>query len=473
MKTFSRVLIFAAAGAMLAACAKDDGITTASFESIKASVPVPVTFGTYMGETAETRAGFVGEMTTAQLQATSENKGGFGVFGYYSNGTTTTDGTYYAATLTPNFMWNQGIFFNTTDNAWEYSPIKYWPNETKSDGTNGASSDHADKLSFFAYAPYVTPETKSSGEFSAAQTTGITKISGNEDAGDPKVSYSVDFTGLNSVDLLWGVASSDYTTSSVNSTYPNTITVGYPFIDLVKQQTNGKISFDFKHALSRLALTVQAANDREAAGGTELYSSTEGDAHKSKILIESVEITGNFPTNGKLNLHNTIAGIPNWVDVLPTTSTSKTIVIDGQTNNNLRKDLIYNSSNTAAASVAGVTTATPKHIIAASSEDTPTDKYLMFIPSDDITSVTVKITYHVITDDANLSEGKSDITNVISKTISPAGTATKLFEAGKAYKFNLVLGVTSVKVEATVSTWGTETETTVNLPINVAATPAP
>ena len=186
MKTFSRVLTIAAAGAMLAACAKDDGITTASFESIKASVPVPVTFGTYMGETAETRAMIA---TDTDLQTA-----GFGVFATYSNG-----GDYSSSTG-PNFMYNQSVTYSS---GWTYTPVKYWPNETTQDSqTSPATSTSTDKLSFFAYAPYKAA-TPSTGALTTSQTSGITALTDNEDQTAPKVSYPVG-TSLNEDDLLLG-----------------------------------------------------------------------------------------------------------------------------------------------------------------------------------------------------------------------------------------------------------------------------
>ena len=431
MKTFSRVLIFAAAGAMLAACAKDDGITTASFESIKASVPVPVTFGTYMGETAETRAGYVGVMNDTQLKETLANKGGFGVFGYYTNG-----GDYNSSSW-PNFMWNQGVFFNTT--KWEYSPIKYWPNETTTD-SNGATSTHTDKLTFFAYAPYVSPtSTTTSGEFTTDETYGITKLSGNTITGDPKVSYKVDFTGLNSVDLLWAVngsAPADATSVVTGTTW--NISSGMPYIDLVKPKLSASgstpVNFTFKHALYRMALTVQATRDATAAvtsGGTEFWDTTDGAANKTKIVIDYVKITGLFPTAGVLNLNNTTAGAstPLWAgtgtsDAFLYSGTGNSEITINATNNNLTESLrVTATSGTPAAASSQpdgvkVNSATNLMNTQQTGEASATDKYLMFIPDSGNKAFSVEIKYYVITDDANLNGGKSVIENVITKNVT-------------------------------------------------------
>ncbi len=464
-----KILLFAAVATILAACTKDDGSSVLTYDEVKSWEPVQISFDSFMGERAVTRGGYEGEMTTTTLQAATNetnNGGGFGVFAYYTNGNGTTDGFYVPTTSTPNFMWNQLVSYS--GGAWSYSPIKYWPNETKSDGDNGAISDHADKLSFFAYAPYVVPAGTSDNNhmkpFATPHTTGIISISDNEKAGDPKVEYAPDFTGLHSVDLLWGVSNGG-TGSTVNGTFTNVITSGNPFIDLVKQQTDGKIGFNFKHALSRLALTVQAANNQEAAGGNPLYDNTTA-ANKTKIVIESVSLSANFPTNGILNLNNTTTGVgvPYWETI--TEGAAQNITISAAAGN-LRKDLIYDGTKNAQDNPEGVITGDEKHLMAPSADDFGTNaKYFMFIPSSNLNEITVNIVYHVITDDENLVSGKIDVTNNITKVISVDSGG--LFVAGKAYTFKLVLGVTSVVFEAVVENWNaTGNDTTVNLPINV------
>ena len=94
--------------------------------------------------------------------------------------------------------------------------------------------------------------------------------------------------------------------------------------------------------------------------------------------------------------------------------------------------------------------------------------YFMFIPGTATTDkpLVVKITYYTTTDDENLADGYTRVENVITKKISAADGLK--FEAGKAYTLNLVLGMTSVKVSATVADWDDKTTSTqVDLPINV------
>jgi hypothetical protein len=90
-------------------------------------------------------------------------------------------------------------------------------------------------------------------------------------------------------------------------------------------------------------------------------------------------------------------------------------------------------------------------------------RYFMVIPSDVTptpTTVNVKITYHVVTKDAKLTDNVSDITNAITKT------ASIQLVNGKSYNLKLILGLTSVKLDATVEDWQLADETEIDLPKN-------
>ena len=76
---------------------------------------------------------------------------------------------------------------------------------------------------------------------------------------------------------------------------------------------------------------------------------------------------------------------------------------------------------------------------------------------------TVAITYTVRTEDANLAAGYSETTQTITKTVQ-FGSAVEL---NKQYTLNLILGLTSIKVEATVSEWTDGSATEISLPVNV------
>lgn len=303
--------------AFMASCSSSNDDLTGGAPSPKES-SVPLTFGSYLGRTATSRAGATGVQTTSTL-ATS----GFGLFAYYSDNT-----TYNSTPSTPNFMYNTHVTGTTsgTTTTWTYSPLRYWPNESGNDG-NGAASDGTDRLSFFAYAPYVTPADNATGDITGA-TEGITALTGNAAQGDPKVSYTVAADPAKSVDLLWGV-SNTATWDNVTGT-ALTLTVGKPYIDLIKPKLGQKVNFNFRHALTRLGLTVQGAFDQQNAGGTK-------DA-ATKITVAKVEITGDaFAAKGVLNLNNTTAGEPLW-DTAAADAGKLSLTLEGDNLNTKIKD---------------------------------------------------------------------------------------------------------------------------------------
>ena len=398
---------------------------------------VPLTFSSYLGRTATTRAGATGTITTDDAgNTTSLQTEGFGLFATYTNNAT------YTASTGPNFMYNTKV----SGADWTYSPLRYWPNETGTD-KNGATSDNVDHLTFFAYAPYVTPSDNATGAITGA-TEGITALTGNAATTDPKVTYVVAATPEKSVDLLWGVVPTGTTTWSNVSGTDVKLTEGLPYLNLIKPNTTQKVNFNFRHALAKLGLKVVGAFDA-VKGGTK-------DA-ATKITVASVTIEGKgFKKTAVLNLNNTTANEPLWEAV--DGADDITLTVSGDNLNSKIKD----SGKDEAQTVDGVTE-TAKDLL--NSDATSAQKAFMIIPSSaDNKSLKVTIDYYVNTTDASLSKGYSRVENKITKTIT--GFAP---EAGKNYTLLLSLGMTSVKVSATVSDWTTEdgSTTQVDLPINV------
>lgn len=440
-KTF--LAITALAAMLFAGCTSSDELTT--LESIKTAdnTPTPVQFGTYIGKT---RAGITGDMTTTVLQTTGNAYDGFGVFAYHTAGEGA-DASYNSSTSMPNFMYNERVYWDGTS-AWTYSPIKYWPNEAAANTgvdthtSNGATTTNGvDKVSFFAYAPYVAlSETALSG-------TGITAINGrttsggtaapadgNQKGGDPKISYSVGTIG-EGVDLCWGVVKSATTYKTV-LTADQTPTEGLPNLDLIKQEVSEKVEFLFKHALTKVKFTIQAAVNQAAAGGT-LDAAT-------KIFVNSISITGStqFPATGVLNLNNTTANTPKWES---TTGTAA---------------LANGTLNTAITSSGAGVLATSATAVFSNTND-----WYYLIPGAS-GSLTINCNYNVETTDAKLNGGKSTVVNNISKTVT-----SLTLVAGKAYTINIVLGMTSVDFNATVDDWVADGTNVVNLPLNYVTTP--
>ncbi len=404
---------------------------------------VPLTFSSYLGRTATSRAGATGTITTDGANSTTSlQTEGFGLFATY------TDNAEYTAATGPNFMYNTKV--STKD--WTYSPLRYWPNETSTTNADGkgATSEGVDRLSFFAYAPYVTPTKNTTGAINGA-TEGITALTGNAATTDPKVTYVVAATPEKSVDLLWGVVPAGTTKwSNVTGTVID-IAEGKPYLNLIKPNTTQKVNFNFRHALAKLGLKVVGAFDA-VTGGTK-------DA-ATKITVASVTIEGKgFKKTAVLNLNNTTANEPLWEDVTPAaTDNNINLTVSGDNLNSKIKDSGKDEAQTAD----GVTE-TAQDLL--NSDATSAQKAFMIIPSSATDkSLKVTIDYYVNTTDASLSKGYSRVENKITKTIT--GFAP---EAGKNYTLLLSLGMTSVKVSATVSDWTTEdgSSTQVDLPINV------
>ena len=398
---------------------------------------IPVTFSSYLGKTATSRAGAAGTITTDGANSTTSlQTEGFGLFATY------TDNAEYTAATGPNFMYNTKV--STKD--WTYSPLRYWPNETSTTNADGkgATSEGVDRLSFFAYAPYVEA-TATTGAVTE-NTVGITALTANNVTTDPKVTYVVADDPSKSVDLLWGVVPAGTTKWSNVTGTDIDIAEGKPYLNLIKPKTNQKVNLLFKHALAKLNLNVVGAFDA-VTGGTK-------DA-ATKITVASVTIEGTgFKKTAVLNLNNTTANEPLWEAVKDAGDITLT-VSDANLNSKIK-----DSGKDEAQTVDGVTE-TAKDLL--NSDATSAQKAFMIIPSSAADkSLKVTIDYYVNTTDASLSKGYSRVENKITKTIT--GFAP---EAGKNYTLLLSLGMTSVKVSATVADWTDGSSTQVDLPINV------
>ena len=328
------LFFFAAAALALTACTNDDdALQTGQVQNSNRAVA----FDTYTAGT--TRAGDpTGVMTTDKLKTAGK---GFGVFAMYQDNAT------YSSAQAPNFMFNEHVSWS---GGWTYSPLKYWPNETTQDSQSpAASSAHTDKLSFFAYAPYVnltTPgdlwTTSDAKAYVSDDATGITAITRETVAADPKVVWRFSNNLDNNVDLLWGVAPAGLSYQNVSGS-TTSVPVGTPLLNMVKPDKDLKMKFLFQHALSRIGLSVVSAIDQIAAGDDGNKYTTE----QARVLIEKVEIWGDFGIIGKLNLNNTTPNVAKWeaMDKSTSSEASPLFAFDcGTANGYIAPDLRYDAS---------------------------------------------------------------------------------------------------------------------------------
>lgn len=426
-----KILFFAATAFLFAACSSDEG----NAPKVDEVVPQAVAFDTYTAGTT-TRAGRTGVMTTATLQESLANGGGFGVFAYQKS-------AYYSvdAASAPDFMYNEPVKYASS--AWSYDILKYWPNNTTADmhsNSGHATTGTNSYLSFFAYAPYVT--AGASGE------PGITAISTAATTGAPTIGYQIATNPTQSVDLLWGVTPDDWQYTNVAGTIWNSDAAhnGKPLMDLLKPNVDTRVKFLFLHALARLGINVVAAVDQEAAGGTL-------DA-KTKIVLESVTITdvtsggANLPTTGTLNLNNVTAKVANWTAT--SVASGFTSTLNGAA---IENSLLYDTDAATSYAKEGVLASKEKPVIA-------NGQYYMLIPPTAATTLQVNIVYDVITLDTKLETDYAVVQNNITKNVNVT------FQNGKAYTLKLVLGLTSVKLDAEVENWDAAAATVVDLPQN-------
>lgn len=437
--------MFAMAAFAFASCSQDE-VVTQSPEVNKA-----IEFGTYVGRDAQTRAHSI---ETVEKLAEDD---GFGVFAYYTNGA-----NFNASTSTPNFMYNQQVTSSNQGTTWTYTPLKYWPNESEGDA--------ADKLTFFAYAPYSTGGDGTNFTF-------------NTNSGLPTLNFAVNATVKDQEDLLWAA----------------------PHVNLTKNAANADIDdavkFVFKHALARIGFDVQTLIDKvnsntDGTADNETTTTSEGGSSvtvpnngssldaSTTVVVKQVTLSGKFITSGTLawtegtgdNAGTYTAAITN--STLPTVNTTYTLKAEMPVGNGATLATNFNAADQTHLLGAKDSKLTiyGQSVNGTEAQLNCDESYIMIIPknfedkegdeNDDI--LTIEVTYDVVTADGNLDSGYSQVTNVISTSFTGIN-----FEAGKAYKFSLHLGLTSVKLTASVDKWidGTsnpETDYAVNVPLNFA-----
>lgn len=337
------------------------------------------------------------------VTATGIQTTGFGILAYYT-GQTAWDAS---GSFTPNFMWNQQVTYN---DAWIYTPVKYWPNTT------------GDKVSFFAYAPYSSDQASTGSE-----TFGI-KLPANTATAKPTIEFKLDDNAKDMVDLVAGFQKD-------------------------QEKRTAAVGFDLKHLLSRVEF--KAKLDASISGGA------------THVFITGMRILGkdNYGTNGNQAGGNSSskfyekatydwsAGVWDHDNSAPTAKQNE-YAIDGDVLN-LTGVTAGNYSETA--------------IEVAQAGDKTTlfkpNQYLFLIPPTDdadltaaggITSATdvrVQIDYDIVTVDTELGEG-------FLKTSTKATVSLNngTLKRGKAYEYLLTIGLTKVEVSAEVTAWESSTE---------------
>lgn len=477
-------LLMATAGFI--ACTNDSLVPENSDKATETE-ELAIGFDTYTSSStkATTRSTYDGNgpFSADDLKGTysAENPtGGFGIFAYTHLGTLSTSGASY-------FMYNQQVTYDPSEgvNAWKYTPIKYWPNMTQGTSAGSGYTAYTDRwtgntaytdnktqyVSFFAYAPYVKTsdiETTAGGEGATAYDVGdikdgssghkkygVTNISTTEASGTTTITYKVNPNASEAEDLLWGTAPlGGISYRAVSGDYINR-RAGLPLINMLKPSTHTPMKFLFQHALTAMSMDIQLAVDQVDASTPESPTTPDFGDGKTKVYVNSISITPTastfgFATGGTLNLNNgTNANWPNWTST--TALTDKKLLITTTGGNVTLPDALTSSGD-------GVLAKSATTVFG--SDETP----FIFIPIFDKVenkTFTVTIDYNVVTTDASNTANSSTITNTISKDVVLKG-----FRPGRYYKLHLVLGLTSVKIDADALDWAVE-EQVIDLPRNL------
>lgn len=358
-----------------------------------------IEFSTYLGRNAQGSRGT--ETNDASIK--SVKNGGFGVLAYY-----TKQDDFNITNHTPNFMWNQKVTYSNS--AWSYTPVKYWPTKVK------------DKVSFFAYAPYVEN----------GNNNGIV-LSGNSETGAPTATITLPDDPSQTIDFVAAV--------QMNKTHDNS------------ESAKNNVSFILKHEMTRVK--VQAKLDKS------VYS--DNAKHKTFVVIKNVKFNdkGQFYKSGKY----TFSTDENKRGIWATTDNATAYSLDL---NKVMKKRTITVTGATGKSGSGDYQKGEDGIKLVNTDPVPLfedDQYLFLIPVANLIDgkATATIEYDIVTEDSKLAVGYS-CTNATKTVKLPAGT----LQQGKSYNYTFIINLDEIVLDATVEQWD---ETASGNDINVPYTP--
>lgn len=341
-------------------------------EETSSSSSSEINFDAYLGRNASTRSS-VTDITS--LKGTDFNSG-FGVFARYNH-----NGTISSLMDNEHVTWN--------GNHWGYTNTRYWPNEGSVD--------------FYAFAPY-------NGDVKMGKLPDY--LVNNPDSKDETYIYFP--SNKSPVDLVWANAEKQ-TKDSISS-------------------INGKVKFQFNHALARLGLDIKANQKLEKNGAV--------------ITVEEVDLYGPedykgvFDMVGYLNLKTGGWHVVNnektrWYYAW--TPTGKVGKEDG---NDGKEDGEGKCQKLSASQLNDTT-----NIIT-----NDRNSYIFIIPQTKDEKFHLKITYTVKQGD--LEEKVTVKKNLLDVLRPGVSNPSFTFEGGKAYVFHLkLLDPINFSVTATVGKW--------------------
>ena len=263
---------------MLGACGSDSG---------DGPSPEPQQTGIGFSPTVTSAVSRAG-ITYNEEDINTLNNSGFGVFCYYSGSNN------YASATAPDardvVMNNVKVSrpVGSVEN-WQYSPKRFWPST-------------GNKLTFFAYAPYMGDASVNTGAvpdgtYSQGNKMELTSYIDNNNVYYPAVKYTATKNLGDQNDLLWGTDSRGVPNANAD----------------VKDHANGYVYFQMCHALARLQLYITSTENYSAnpvgnpPAGWRYYTS------ETRLFVKNVTIANQYG-QGTLVLNNTKAFTPRWVN---------------------------------------------------------------------------------------------------------------------------------------------------------------
>lgn len=266
---------------LLGACSSERGN-----DPTPEQLSVPIGFSPNVAGEAS-RAG----ITYNEKDINTLNNSGFGVFCYYSG---TNNYTSAKAPEAQDVVMNNVKVYrdNGSTAIWQYSPKRFWPSA-------------GNKLTFFAYAPYMGEATVKSGSvpestYSADGTNGNKmELTSYVDKGVyyPAVKYTATSNLGDQNDLLWG-----------------TDARGLPIANAdIKDHANGFVYFQMCHALARLQFYITSTEDYNSSVVGTLPPGWQYYTTETRLLVKRVTISNQYG-EGTLVLNNTEVFTPRWVN---------------------------------------------------------------------------------------------------------------------------------------------------------------
>lgn len=431
MKKFNHISMLLMLTVLLAACSSEEDLPqqkAGKAIALEAQVVAPAT-----------RAGSTG---TIDYSVLARSEYGFGVFAYKAD-----DGF-------TNWTNKQFVYTGSESNpVGDLEPVHLHSGNWTATGVDWPRHSRQ-AISFLAYAPYV-----SSGDIAASPTTGITAVSGSA-IDNTKVTYAIATTPTDAVDLLWAVREEANRAGNLRLPWLNTSIKDST--SLVQNVTDGNVTLTFHHALSAIGFHVQTMIDKTNNTGDLVDESdvTGVLGTDYKITIKKLTLSGNFYPNAKLNLNNTVSGVPLWEE--HTASASNTLTVANSLINAAFKHpddasttSVANATAIMDGSMTGVTQEAEQLLIKTTElAGTPTyqqEQCLMVIPNSEKQNYTLTI-------DWCLSHKKGATYTAEDHTSNITIPSSELpLVAGTKYYINLVFNLKSVKYAITATDWNTET----------------